>query len=100
MASGRPSNRAYLAAPAPPWKYEHYQLLGHYYLGRIFADQGKKERAKKEFEAVLQKADPQKERSLIAACNTAISKTQRLIKYRLNPQSLSIFMPEADMLKY
>lgn len=81
-------------------EHYHYSLLGHYYLGRIFAHDGQKDSALEKFQQVLTKADKEIESSLIKATETNLNKLSRPGNIKLNPATLSIFMPEADMIKY
>lgn len=80
--------------------YLHYQLVGRYYLARLEASQGNKISALDKYQQVLDEADPWKERTLIQAVKQQVSKLKRARKVRFNPQTLSPFMPEADMLSY
>jgi predicted choloylglycine hydrolase len=81
-------------------KYHHYQLLGHYYLGRLLADQGDKIRAQKKLEKVLEGADLALEAPLIQATQKALEQLHNVGRVRLNTHRLPIFMAEADMLTY
>jgi len=81
-------------------KYVHYHLAGKYYLGRIWAHRGEAEKAKQVFREILNSADPAIERPLILAAKKSLQQVSRVGVLRINPAGLSIFMPEADMLKY
>jgi len=81
-------------------KYKHYRLASLYYLGRIWASQGKNSLAKQSFQRVLAEADPFVERTLIKAVKTYLSKVKKWGKTPLNASALLIFMPEGDMLEY
>ncbi|MFM8316659.1 MAG: hypothetical protein ACKOA8_20450, partial [Deltaproteobacteria bacterium] len=81
-------------------KYAHYRLASQYYLGRIYADRGDKVKARKKFEQVLQKADPELEAPLIKACEEAYLDNEGPLPLKLKPRSLALFMPEADMISY
>jgi tetratricopeptide (TPR) repeat protein len=81
-------------------KYHHYQLLGHYYLGRIYADRGDKNQALKKLEQVLEGADMALEIPLIRATQAALDQVYNFGRLRFNTSNLPLFMAEADMLKY
>jgi hypothetical protein len=81
-------------------KYHHYQLLGHYYLGRIYADRGEKNQAIKKLEQVLEGADLALEIPLIRATQAALDQVYNFGRLRFNTSNLPLFMAEADMLKY
>ena len=81
-------------------KYKHYRLASLYYLGRIWASQGKNSLAKQAFVGVLAEADPVIERTLIAAVKTYLPKVKKWGKTPLNASALLVFMPEGDMLEY
>lgn len=80
--------------------YPHYQLLGHFYLGRILAAAGEKEKALTKFNLVVEEASAEDEVPLLKATFDNIKKLNQKSKLKLNPATLAIFMPEADMLKY
>lgn len=81
-------------------KYVHYQLVGKYYLGRIWAHRGQKEAAREVFEEILNLADPSVEAPLIKAVKNSLKKVSGVGVLKINPAGLFIFMPEADMVKY
>jgi len=81
-------------------KYHHYQLLGHYYLGRIYADRGDRNQALKKLEQVLEGADMALEIPLIRATQAALDHVYNFGRLRFNTSNLPLFMAEADMLKY
>jgi predicted choloylglycine hydrolase len=81
-------------------EHDHYSLLGHYYLGRIFAHHGQKNSAREKFIILLKKADKEVESPLIKATKNNLNRLSQLGNIKLNPATLAIFMPEADMLKY
>lgn len=81
-------------------KYKHYRLISQYYLGRIWASQGKGKQAQSAFESVLAEADPVIERALIPAVKKNLSQVKRFGRVSLSPSTLVLFMPEADMVEY
>lgn len=81
-------------------EHQHYQLLGHYYLGRILAHQGDSHGAIQKLELVKKKASPLLEKPLLAATQKALKQLKNTGRLKLNTTTLAIFMPEADMLRY
>lgn len=81
-------------------KYKHYRLISQYYLGRIWASQGKGKQAQSAFQSVLAEADPVIERALIPAVKKNLSQVKRFGRVSLSPSTLVIFMPEGDMVEY
>ncbi|MFM8269167.1 MAG: C45 family autoproteolytic acyltransferase/hydrolase [Pseudomonadota bacterium] len=80
-------------------KYVHYRLASQYYLGRIWASQGKKAQAKKVWLSILTEADPRVEKTLIAAVAANLKKI-KWGRVPLNKSALVLFMPEGDMIEY
>lgn len=78
----------------------HYQLLGHYYLGRILAHEGQTEAAIAKLNLVIQKASQELEVPLLKATKKSLNQLKKTGRLKLNPATLAIFMPEADMLRY
>ena len=81
-------------------KSHHYRLLGDYYLARIYADQGNIRTAKSHFEKVLAQASPVEELPLLKATQNSMNRMLKRKYLKLNTATLSLFMPEADMVQY
>lgn len=81
-------------------QYKHYRLASQYYLGRIWASQGKGTSAKQAWQSILSEADPVIERTLIKAVEKSLKKLKKFGRVPLKPSSLVMFMPEADMIEY
>lgn len=79
---------------------KHHRLLGYYYNGRLLADSGRKKNAIDKLEKVLMDADPLEEAPLIKATHNALTKLRKGFSLKLNPGTLALFMPEADMVQY
>lgn len=79
---------------------KHHRLLGQYYLGRIHADSGNRKKAIEKLEKVLMDANPIEEAPLLLATQNALTKLKKRLPVRMNTDSLSLFMPEADMVQY
>ena len=80
--------------------YLHYRLASLYYLGRIWASQGKSGEALKAFHQVLREGDPHVERTLISAVQKVATQVKRRGRLALNPSGLVLFMAEGDMVEY
>ncbi|MCX6102907.1 MAG: C45 family autoproteolytic acyltransferase/hydrolase [Proteobacteria bacterium] len=80
--------------------YPHYKLLGHYYLGRIAANRGDKDDARHHLEKVLKEAEIELEIPLVNATLDSLDKLSSFRELKLRPDTLVLFMPEADMIKY
>jgi tetratricopeptide (TPR) repeat protein len=78
----------------------HYRLTCQYFSAKIHGVGGKRDVALNIFNAILLEADPSLEAPLIAATQKNIKTLRRLLPLRLNPDTLAIFMPEADVLAY
>ena len=78
----------------------HYNLACRYFAAKIDAANGRTRQAKDVFAEILLKADPKVEGALIRATRENLKKLKHRIKIRVNPDTLSIFMPEADVLAY
>jgi tetratricopeptide (TPR) repeat protein len=78
----------------------HYKLACQYYLARTRASIGMNEEAIQGLQNILNEADPKTEGPLIRATSKNLKKLRRTGFLRLNPDTLGIFMPEADVLAY
>lgn len=78
----------------------HYKLACQYYLARIKASTGEGHEAIQDLQNILTEANPKTEGSLIRATLKNLRKLSRTGILRFNPDTLSIFMPEADVLAY
>ena len=80
--------------------YKHHRLACHYYLGRIYAHEHRREDAEKNLLTVLSEAEPTEEKPLIKATQRALQKLRRKGSLRLNTDTIAIFMPEVDVVQY
>ena len=78
----------------------HYHLACRYFSAKIDASNGAPRRATIAFEEILSKTDPLTEAPLIRAIKSNLNKLKRTNRLRFNPDTLSIFMPEGDVLAY
>lgn len=78
----------------------HHKLACSFFLAKILASTGQRNDAFHLLSDILVAADPELEAPLIKATKDNLKKIKRREKIRLNPDTLSIFMPEADVLAY
>ncbi len=78
----------------------HYKLTCQYYLARTKASAGETDDAIHHFQNILIEASPKTEGPLIRATAKNLQKLRRTGILRLNPDTIAIFMPEADVLAY
>jgi len=78
----------------------HYKLACQYYIARTNASTGETDEALQNLQSILTEANPKTEGPLIRATIKSIRKLRRTGILRLNPDTLGIFMPEADVLAY
>jgi tetratricopeptide (TPR) repeat protein len=78
----------------------HYSLASRYFVAKIDAANGQPDRAKHIFEAILAEADSKIEAPLIRATKANLKTLKRTNRLRFSPDTLSIFMPEGDVLAY
>ena len=78
----------------------HYKLACQYYIARTNASMGETDEAIQNLQSILTEANPKTEGPLIRATIKNIRKLRRTGILRLNPDTLGIFMPEADVLAY
>lgn len=81
-------------------KYKHYRFASQYYLGRIWASQGRNTEAKAIWQSIVAEADPDIEIALLNSVKTHLKKTKKRGRTPLNPNSLVLFMSEGDMIEY
>ncbi len=80
--------------------YEHYRLACHYYLGRIAAQRGDRAVAVTAFKLVLDEAVPEVEAPLIRSARKSLDAVRKRGRLKFNPDTIAIFMPEADVVEY
>jgi len=78
----------------------HYNLASRYFVAKIDAANAQTDIAKHIFETLLAEADPKIEAPLIRAIKANLKTLKRTNSLRFNPDTLSIFMPEGDVLAY
>lgn len=78
----------------------HHNLTCLYFSARIYGATGNSDQAEKLLNMVLNLADPHIESALIEATKTNLRLLRRTKRIPLNPDTLAIFMPEADVLSY
>jgi predicted choloylglycine hydrolase/predicted aconitase with swiveling domain len=78
----------------------HYELTCRYFSAKLDANNGNAQSAIQELEAILTKANPRTEMPLIRAIKKNLKTLKRTNRVRFNPDTLSIFMPEGDVLSY
>jgi hypothetical protein len=78
----------------------HYNLASRYFVAKIDAANAQTDIAKHIFETLLAEADPKIEAPLIMAIKVNLKTLKRTNSLRFNPDTLSIFMPEGDVLAY
>lgn len=78
----------------------HHKLACSFFLAKILASSGQRTDAFRLLTEILKAADPNLEAPLIKATKDNLKKIKRRAKLNLNPDTLSIFMPEADVLSY
>lgn len=78
----------------------HYNLTCRYFAAKIDAANARPDRAKHIFESILAEAAPKIEAPLIRATKANLKTLKRTNSLRFNPDTLSIFMPEGDVLAY
>ena len=78
----------------------HHKLTCLYFSAKVSGAFGDNDNATNLFEEVLSLADPHYEAPLIEAAKKNLSILKRTKRITLNPDTLGIFMPEADVLAY
>lgn len=78
----------------------HHKLTCGFFLAKILASRGERKNASRLLTEILVTADPKLEAPLIKATKDSLKKIKRLGKISLNPDTLSLFMPEGDVLTY
>jgi hypothetical protein len=78
----------------------HYNLTCRYFTAKIDAASAQPVRATKIFEEILAEANARIEAPLIRATKANLKTLKRTNYLRFNPDTLSIFMPEGDVLAY
>ncbi|MBI4404741.1 MAG: hypothetical protein HY537_11295 [Deltaproteobacteria bacterium] len=78
---------------------EHYRLLGHYYLGRLYGVQGLAGLAKKEFETIVQLAGPE-EKKLLSATLSMMEKLKKKGRIPIKLLDLPLMIQQGDMIYY
>lgn len=78
----------------------HYKLTCLYFSAKIYGASGHSAQAEKLLNLVLNLADPHVETALIEATKKNLNLIRLTKRLPLNPDTLAIFMPEADVLSY
>jgi|GEM_PF-1059332 len=81
-------------------KSDHYRRLGHYYLARMYAHSGDENSAHGHFQAAASNADAKRERKLLVAIQEGAQKLNRLPRFKINTDMLTLMVQEADMVEY
>lgn len=79
---------------------KHYRLACNYFIARLDGNSGNYQDAIERLKSIIQTAQPSVEAPLIRAVNRTLKQLYRTRRSKLNPDTLSIFMPEADVVAY